>query len=191
MRKGLHAATAAAIISIVIPAAAEAQGAKPSKTCDFTDPAVCLYPWPNDHYTKRDASTPTGRRLALKRSSMPRNKAGTPIDPADMNRADGFSPGSMLITKVPGLDTLAAGRKTGLPRLGDVSKSLAKHSPVVVINARTGERHPVWAEVDSNPTTARERVLIIRPAKNFAEGERYIVALRNLKNGERRDDPGG
>ena len=182
MRKGLRAATAAAIISIVIPAAAEAQGAKPSKTCDFTDPAVCLYPWPNDHYTKRDASTPTGRRLALQRSSMPRNKAGTPIDPTDMNRADGFSPGTMLITKVPGLDTLAAGRKTGLPRLGDVSKSLAKHSPVVVINARTGKRHPVWAEVDSNPTTARERVLIIRPATNFAEGERYIVALRNLKN---------
>ena len=75
MRKGLHVAAAAALISMLIPAAAEAQGAKPSKACDFTDPAVCLYPWPNDHYTKRDDSTPTGRRLALKRSSMPRNKA--------------------------------------------------------------------------------------------------------------------
>jgi hypothetical protein len=182
MRKGLHIAAAAALISVLIPAAAQAQGAKLSKACDFTDPAVCLYPWPNDHYTKRDASTPTGRRLALQRSSMPKNKDGTPIDPVDMNRADGFSPGSMLITKVPGLDTLAAGRKTGLPRLGDVSKSLAKRSPVVVINARTGERHPVWAEVDSNPTAAKDRVLIIRPAKNFAEGERYIVALRNLRN---------
>jgi hypothetical protein len=182
MRNGLHAAAAAAIISMLIPAAAQAKDARPSKACDFTDPSVCLYPWPNDHYTKPDASTPTGRRLALSRSSMPRNKSGIPIDPADMNRADGFSPGSMLITKVPGLDTPAAASRSRLPSLRDVSKSLAKRSPVVVINARTGKRHPVWAEIDSNPQADRDKVLIIRPARNFDEGERYIVALRNLKN---------
>jgi hypothetical protein len=182
MRKGLHAAAAAAIMSMLIPAAAEAQDSKPSRTCDFTDPSVCLYPWPNDHYTKRDASTATGRRLALSRSSMPRNKDGVPIDPTDMNRADGFSPGSMLITKVPGLDTPAAARRSSLPGISDVSKSLATRSPVVVINARTGKRHPVWAEIDSNPEATGDKVLIIRPARNFAEGERYIVALRDLKN---------
>jgi hypothetical protein len=182
MRKGLCSAAAAALTIMLIPAAAEAQGSKPSRACDFTDPSVCLYPWPNDHFTKRDASTPTGRRLALRRSSMPRNKDGTPIDPKDMNRADGFSPGSMLITKVPGLDTLAAARRSRLPGLSDPSKSLAKNSPVVVINARTGKRHPVFAEVDSNPQNAADRVLIIRPVRNFAEGEGYIVALRNLKN---------
>ena len=93
---------------MLIPAAAQAQGVEALEACDFTDPAVCLYPWPNDHFTKRDASTPTGRRLALQRSSMPRNKDGVPIDPTDMNRADGFSPGSALLTKVPGLDTPAA-----------------------------------------------------------------------------------
>jgi hypothetical protein len=113
---------------------------------------------------------------------MPRNKAGRPIDPADMNRADGFSPGSMLITKVPGLDTPAAARRSKLPPIGDLSRSLARRSPVVVINARTGRRHPVWAEIDSNPRRPRDRVLIVRPGRNFAEGERYIVALRNLKN---------
>jgi hypothetical protein len=182
MRKGLCSAAAAALTFMLIPAAAEAQGSKPSKACDFTDPSVCLYPWPNDHYTKRDASTPSGRRLALQRSSMPRNKDGVPIDPADMNRADGFSPGSMLITKVPGLDSLAAARRSRLPGLSDPSKSLAKKSPVVVINARTGKRHPVFAEIDANPPSAGDRVLIIRPVRNFAEGERYIVALRNLKN---------
>jgi hypothetical protein len=182
MRKGLCYAVAAALTLMLIPAAAEARDPKPSQACDFTDPSVCLYPWPNDHYTKRDASTPTGRRLALKRSSMPKNKDGKPLDPTDMNRADGFSPGSMLITKVPGLDTLVAARRSRLPGLSDPSKSLAKNSPVVVINARTGKRHPVFAEIDSNPQNGADRVLIIRPVRNFAEGERYIVALRNLKN---------
>ncbi|MEA2330681.1 MAG: hypothetical protein QOH58_819 [Thermoleophilaceae bacterium] len=179
------------LAALTIPTAAQAQGAKPSKRCDFTDAAVCLFPWPNDFFTKSDKATPTGKRLALKRASMPRNKDGKPIDPADINRADGFSPGSMLITKVRGLDTLQAARRTGLPPIGDLSRSLAKRSPVVVINARTGKRHLVWAEIDSNPRRPSDRVLIIRPGKNFTEGERYIVALRNLRNaGGRKLDAG-
>ena len=178
MRRGLAALT---IIAAVFPVAvASAQDAKPSKRCDFTDPAVCLYPWPNDLFTRSDDSA-TGRRLNLKRASMPRNKDGEPIDPRDINRADGFSPGSMLITKVPGLDTPAAARRSKLPPIGNLSRSLAKRSPVVVIDARTRKRHPIWAEVDSNPKRPADRVLIIRPGKNFTEGRRYIVALRNLK----------
>jgi hypothetical protein len=182
MGRGL--AALALLAALTIPTAAQAQGAKPSKRCDFTDPSVCLYPWPNDLFTKRDKSTPTGRRLSLKLASMPRNKDGKPISPTDMNRADGFSPGSMLLTKVPGLDSLKAAQRSGLPPIGDLSRSLAKRSPVVVINARTGKRQLVWAEIDSNPTRPRDRVLIIRPGKNFTEGERYIVALRNLKRAD-------
>jgi hypothetical protein len=179
MLKGL---AAVALLALLAPAAAKAQGAKPSKRCDFTDPAVCLFPWPNDYFTKRDKGTPTGRRLNLARASMPRNRKGTPIDPTDMNRADGFSPGSALLTYVDRLDA----RRSKLPPIGDLSRSLARGSPVVVINARTGRRHPVWAELDSNPRRARDRVLIIRPGRNFEEGERYIVALRNLKDAKGR-----
>lgn len=183
MRRGLCAALAAATLAaMAIPTAASAQGAQPSKRCDLTDPAICLYPWPNDLFTKKDRSSPTLRRLSLRRGSMPANKDGVRIDPSDMNRADGFSPGSMLITKVPGLDSPAAAARTGLPPITDLSRSLAKRSPVVVINARTGRRHLIWAEIDSNPQNPADRVLIIRPGKNFSEGERYIVALRNLKN---------
>jgi hypothetical protein len=180
MKRGLVALMTLTAV-FLSPAAASAQGAQPSKRCDFTDPAVCLYPWPNDLFTKSDRDSATGRRLNLKRASMPRNKDGRPIDPRDMNRADGFSPGSMLITKVRGLDTQAAARRSKLPPIGNLRRSLAKRSPVVVINARTGRRHPVWAEVDSNPQRRADRVLIIRPGRNFAEGRRYIVALRNLK----------
>ena len=171
-------------MALLAPAAAEAQGERPSKRCDFTDPAVCLYPWPNDHYTERDPSTPTGRRLALVRRSMPANRDGVHIDPVDMNRADGFSPGSMLLTKVPGSRRWRPPAPAGCRRSGTFPRSLARRSPVVVINARTGRRHPVWAEIDSNPETEADRVLIIRPAKNFTEGERYIVALRNLRRAD-------
>jgi hypothetical protein len=179
-------ATVILLCVLALPASAEAQGAKPSKRCDFLDPSVCLYPWPNDLFTKRDRSTATGRRLNLARASMPRNRRGKPVDPTDINRADGFSPGAALITKVPGLDTQAAARRSKLPPIGDLSKSLARRSPVVVINARSGRRHPVWAEIDSNPSRRRDRVLIIRPGRNFEEGGRYIVALRDLRDGRGR-----
>ena len=185
MAKGLAAALAAISALMLIPAAAPAKriaGVNVKPGCDFIGTGACQLPWPNDYFTKRDRRTDTGRRLALVKSAMPRNKTGKPIDPSDMNRADGFSPGSALLVKVPGLDTPAAARKSKLPPLTDLNRGLAKNSPVVVINARTGKRHPVWAEIDANPKRAKDRLLIIRPARNFDEGARYIVALRNLKN---------
>jgi|SRR5215211_2821228 len=185
MAKGLAAAVAALALLLLIPAAAPAKrvaGVNVKPGCDFIGTRVCELPWPNDYFTKRDRRTDTGRRLALRKSAMPRNKSGKPIDPTDMNRADGFSPGSAMLVKVPGLDTPRAVRRSKLPPLTNVRRVLAKGSPVVVINARTGKRHPIWAEIDSNAKRARDRVLIIRPAVNLDEGERYIVALRNLKN---------
>ena len=185
MAKGLAAAVAALTALLLIPASAPAKrvaGLEVRPGCDFIGAAVCQFPWPNDYFTKRDRRTDTGLRLALTKSAMPRNKNGKPIDPTDMNRADGFSPGSAMLVKVPGLDRPAAVRRSKLPPLTNLSKGLAKRSPVVVINARTGKRHPIWAEIDSNPKRAGDRVLIIRPARNLEEGERYIVALRNLKN---------
>src|SRR5688572_13956792 len=77
--------------------------------CDFLDPAVCLYPFPNDHFT---TGTGAERRLNLQPDSMPRNVLGKPVDPAAWNRNDGFSPGQLIVTKVPGLDTEAAFKKT-------------------------------------------------------------------------------
>ena len=52
----------------------------------------------------------------------------------------------------------------------------------MVINARTRERQLIWSELDANPADPRDVTLIVRPAVNFDEGERYIVALRNLRD---------
>jgi len=48
-----------------------------SPGCDFIGTRVCELPWPNDYFTKRDRRTDTGRRLALRKSAMPRNKNGS------------------------------------------------------------------------------------------------------------------
>jgi hypothetical protein len=150
--------------------------------CDPLDPAICLYPWPNDHFTSADSSSPTGRRLALRDEWMPRNRLGKPVSSAPYNYSDGFSPGNMIVTKVPGLDTPEAFARTGAVPITDIERSFDANQPVVVINARTLERQLIWSELDANPADPRAVTLIIRPAVNFDEGERYIVALRNLRD---------
>ena len=152
--------------------------------CDVLDPAVCLQPFPNDHFTVADETTATGRRLNLQDASMPKNREGKPISAADYNFSDGFSPGNMLITRVPGLETPEAFRASALPPVDAPQRSLEPGSPVVVLNTETGQRHLVWAELDANPDDPEQRNLIIRPATNFEEGTRYVVALRGLRRAD-------
>ena len=86
---------------------------------------------------------------------------------------------------MPGLDTPAAFQKTGAVPITDIERTYDPDQPIVVINADTRKRHLIWSELDANPPNPANVNLIIRPAVNFEEGERYIVALRNLKRRER------
>ncbi|MBN8866861.1 MAG: hypothetical protein J0H98_04855 [Solirubrobacterales bacterium] len=172
---------------------------EPKKSlCDPLDPAVCLQPWPSNFHT-RPADTPTGLRLDLPREAMPKNIKGVGIDPTDMNRADGFSPGNLITVKIPGVDTPAAFSNSGIVSIDDLSQYSRPDQPVLVVDAETGERQMIWAELDSNPTSVspseagpgginvdpgntEDVNLIIRAAKNYTPGHRYVVVLRNLRD---------
>src|SRR3954469_9807132 len=119
--------------------------------CDFLDPAVCLQPWPNDYFTVADPSTDTGRRLNLSADSMPANKLGVHIDPTEYNRNDGFSPGNLITVRIPGLDNPQAFRNTGAASVDHMEKYSAAGQPVVVINADTRKRQPIWTEIHYTP----------------------------------------
>jgi len=73
--------------------------------CDILQPTKCLCPFPNDYFMIPDPGTDTGLRVNLDPLAMPINKRGKEIDPAEWNRNDGFSPGAMIVTHVPGVDT--------------------------------------------------------------------------------------
>ncbi|MGH2748728.1 MAG: hypothetical protein ACRDKB_12525 [Actinomycetota bacterium] len=173
--------------------------------CDPLDPAICLFPFPNDHFTLADESTGTGLEINLSPLAMPRSGTevteggeGKPIDPTEWNRNDGFSPGSMVTTLVPGLDLHVTWGTQDRPHgeaepnepgyfdhrdhIADIGLYAREDAPIVILNAETGERHPFWSELDTHPNaiSAGEQALILRPAVNFEEGARYIVALRNL-----------
>ena len=79
-------------------------------------------------------------------SSMPVNVEGVHIDPTEWNRNDGFSPGSPILTYVPGLDLEAS----GVPDQTRIRDSLRPTAPIVLLDADTGERVPYWAELDAS-----------------------------------------
>src|SRR4051794_15659456 len=149
------------LVSLTAPAAAQA----------------IMLPFPNDSFTKSDPSTSTGRRVNFNVLDMPRNVAGKPIDPTDWNRADGFSPGSLIVAKVPGIDL----QKTGAVPVTDMARAYDKDAPIVMLDADTGKRALIWSELDMT-VPPPDRTLLIRPGKNFTEGHRYIVALRDLRD---------
>lgn len=160
-----------------------ATGDRPAKAqpvgtgaCDPIDPSACLLPWPNDRFTRLDPSTATGRRIDLPASGMPANVGGTRIDPAEWNRNDGFAPASTLLTHIDDLDVTAS----KLPPVTDIGASLAKGSPLVLVDQDTGDRLAAWAELDANAEDPAKQALMIVPAAGLAEGHTFAVGLRNL-----------
>src|SRR3954454_3215112 len=149
--------------------------------------AATLLPWPSDGYTRLDPTTDTGRRLNLQLADMPANAAARPIDPTEFNRNEGFSPGTLIVARVPGLDSQAAFDRTGLVPITAVGRSFDRDQPAVVINARTGARQSIWSELEYPPELGKDpsvQTLVIHPARNLDEGERYVVALRRLRRAD-------
>jgi len=145
-------------------------------TCDPLGGDRCLLPFPNDHFTVQDDTTPTGRRVDLAPDSTPSNRSGVHVDPTELNRNDGFSPGSAIAVLLPGLDPVAS----GLAPITDMAASLDRDAPIVIVDADTGERHPYWAELDSRAPDPAHQLLFVRPARNLLEGHRYVVAIRGV-----------
>ena len=152
-------------------------------SADDLNSDYCLMPWPNDFYTKADPTTATGRRLNLQPGQMPRNGNGAAISPVPYNRSDGFSGNSAIVAFIPGLDTKQALVASHIAPIYDIGAYTAADAGVVVINTKTGQRVPIWTEVDANATAAGNTTVLTRGAKVFDENTRYIVAFRNLKKG--------
>jgi hypothetical protein len=169
------------------PAASDADsadGPAPSG-CDPLDPTQCLLPFPDNYFTVRDPSTPTGRRVDFPVADMPQNNLGVPIDPTAFNRNDGFSPGTPVILHVPGINLA----QSGIAPITDIGSSLRSDAPIVILDAGTGRRVAYWAELDANDPVPSEQALIIHAAADYTDGHRYIVALRGLRDSSGRPIP--
>ena len=100
----------------------------------------CLLPWPNDALTVFEKTADkNGRQLNLQEAWMPTNATEKPIDVTDMNRANGFSPGSAILLLVPGVN-LAASK---LPTSDHIEDSLNKDAGIVITDQKLGSLCPM------------------------------------------------
>ena len=153
--------------------------------CNFIgqqENSLCLLPFPDNYYTVADPSQRTGRRINFQPGAMPRNIANQPFNEADYNRSDGFSQGPVILVRVPGLDNPEALERTDAAQVNEIGRYQEPDQPVVLIDTTTGDRWPIWTEIDSNAGSPEDTLLEIHPARNLIGGRRYIVALRDLRN---------
>jgi hypothetical protein len=170
--RGIHQAAGAALTNPGHPSG-------PGSHCNF-DPSNCLLPFPDDWWTEPDSSTLTGLRVDIPQSAMPSNDVSLPISSRPYNDLDGFSPGATLELHVPGLDTEQAFDANHIVTDTDIETYLDPDQEVLVFDAATGQRWPIWAEVDVTSNDPSRTLLMIHPAVNFSNDTRYIVVLRNL-----------
>jgi hypothetical protein len=173
----LSAVCAATLAAGTGPALAKA----PAASCQPYSGKPCLFPFPDNRLTRPDRASATKLQVKLPAAAMPRDKNGIVIQPGPYDRNDGFSPGSTIVLRVPGLDNPAAITRTGLVPVTNIAQSLAKRQAIVLIDQATGRRQLIWAELDANAKGASNTDLLIHPAKLLADGRTFIVALRNLR----------
>jgi hypothetical protein len=157
--------------------------AAPAATCNGVPKRSCLLPFPNDFaQTKKDKTTPTGRRVNFASQALPKTKSGKALVPTEWNRNDGFSPGQSIIVHVPTLKTQADFGRSGIVPVNDLAQYTRKSQPLLLLDEKTGKRQIVWGELDAfADVPAKSRNLIIHPAKNLVPGRRYVVVLRGLR----------
>ena len=162
MTRKFVAAAAAFAAALAAAGPAEAAG----KGCDPIARGHCLLPFPNDFHTvkRRGARRPAGgspcraRRCRATRTACGSTRAsGTALTAS--------APGQQITVRIPGLDTVAAAKRNRLVPITDIARSLDKRQRVVLIDARTGKRQLIWAEVDSAAPRAARRALLIRPGE--------------------------
>ncbi len=144
--------------------------------CDITQAQYCLFPFPNNFFTREDAATPTGKRVNFSPLGMPVNQMNVAIDVEEINRSDGFSIGALMLAFVDDIDLDA----TGAASIVDMAASMDADAPIQLIDAETGERQLIWAELDQNPEEGEPQALMLHAGKALQNGRRYIVVLQNL-----------
>jgi hypothetical protein len=153
----------------------DAQLATPQE-CNPLGGIACMTPWPSAIYETDDATTRTGRRLAIPAGTLPTNIDGIAIDPAIYNRQDGFSAAApMIIAFDTGVDP------ANLVSHTDLAASVTAASPTVLLDMSSGELVLHFAELDA-PAAANpgRQALFIRSAAMLKRGTRYAVAIKKM-----------
>lgn len=166
-----------ALLSVAAAACGAADLPPVPPGCNPLVGADCLTPFPSSLFEAADPTTPTGVRLAIPPEAMPLESSGARVSPERANRADGFSPSTPILVWLGADHPIAA---EALPGEADLARSLDDDATVRLWDMASGERVPLWAELDGNARPSDPKGLLIHPAIRLRPAARYAVALVDL-----------
>jgi hypothetical protein len=139
----------------------------------------CLTPFPSAFIEVPDATTATGLRISLPANALPAPRGGMPLDSTRLDLHDGVSPATPFVVY------FARGVNAAqLPTLDQLAQSATAASTVQILNVATGERVPVFAELDANAGEGARQALLIRPMSRLLPATRYVIALVGLQDAD-------
>jgi hypothetical protein len=134
---------------------------------------ACMFPFPSFWLERDDATTPTGRRLAIPEGLLP--VGGPPLDADPYNQADGWSPVMPLLMHLGAdVDT------TDLAGIDTIERSVDPDAKIVLLDLETGKRVAHFVENDANHKDGFEGryAFIVRPVEPMEMGHRHAVIVR-------------
>ena len=154
VRRFSMVAVLGAVLAVgVVPVAAPA-----ATSCNGVPKRGCLLPFPNDYaQTKRDASTPTERRVALsQRSAHARERQGRRRSTRASGTATTASArASRSWCTSRSSRTQAQFARSGIVPVNDLAKYRSAAQPLLLLDERTGQRQIVWGELDAGDRAGR------------------------------------
>jgi len=125
----------------------------------------CAYPFPT-------RGMMADGHLALPAEALPRTDDDEPMNTTFLNEFTAYGAASPILFQLPGAVVPAW-------EPFDSAPSLEADSPVLVVDAATGEPLPFWVETDFLAEDLDDTLFVIRPAAPWPRGTEVVVGLRN------------
>jgi len=163
-----------AALAVLVLSACSSDASLPMRAnCNPLGANHCMTPWPSSVFETDDATSETGRRLAIPEGTLPINFNDDSVDPTGWNIADGFSPAAPILLSFPGGVSIE-----GLPPVDNMDLSTSADTPTVILDMTTGQLVAHFGEVDAVAEDMPDsQALFLRPAARLTGGHRYAVGI--------------
>ncbi|HNI60651.1 MAG TPA: hypothetical protein PKW11_11955, partial [Pseudomonadota bacterium] len=131
----------------------------------------CVTPFPSNYYRSPDDKGVM--RISFPPGVLPASAKGVALDPALLLGRDGFSPAVQLVAYFP-----VAIDGSNLPAPRHEEDSIKVSSPVHLFDFETGQRIPLFAELDRNATDGdRQALLVVGSSHDELQSHRVAVCI--------------
>jgi dienelactone hydrolase len=145
--------------------------------CENMNPLHCMLPFPSNAFLTADNSTTTGYKVNYASNTLPSSGTTSNVEIVALNRFDGFSPSTQLMTAFTTVPNL-----TGIANQHSIASSLSTEHATILLNLKSGERVAHWIEVDDRATNPSATIVFMRTLGALDYDTAYGVAFIGLSD---------